>query len=529
MLQRRSNQTNAKDDDTHYVSRRGYVVRKDCLKPGEEARIRKDLVVSPFNPMQSKFGPGAGGAEPVRFRVFQESANRFYLPRFYGVSVFGPATEDRLAPAKDAGVEPIDALFHGSLRQPQVDVAEAAIARLATDGGGLLQLRCGFGKTILALYILTRMKVKTLVVVHKEFLLNQWRERIEQFLPDVSVGYIQQKVVNTEGKQVVIAMLQSVSMRDYDADVFRPFGLTIFDECHHLGAEQFSKALQKTSTRYMLGLSATPDRKDGLRRVFEWYIGTVVASVTDGDARFTNVRVRVVRFQDKAVRGSVGGRLTIATHKHGEVAYRDHPAQRMQLLQHLVDSAERTALIARIVAALDASEGEAGRRTLVLSERRAHLEAIGAALDADGIECGFYWGGVKQSALDAAAEKRVIMGTYHMASEGMDIPALNAVVLASPKSDVKQSVGRILRKRDHPVAPVIVDLIDARLPCFSRLFASRRRLYNKSGFRIVECGSDGVDSHGDVNSDDGNGDGAEEAIVRNNHTDDKPAEFAFVD
>ena len=102
-------------------------------------------------------------------------------------------------------------------------------------------------------------------------------------------------------------------------------------------------------------------------------------------------------------------------------------------------------------------------------------------------------GGEKQVALDAAATKQVILGTYHMASEGMDIPILNAVVLASPKSDVKQSVGRILRKKDHPVSPLIVDLVDYQLPCFLRQHYVRRRLYKKSAFRIVSRGSNDED------------------------------------
>ena len=103
-------------------------------------------------------------------------------------------------------------------------------------------------------------------------------------MPTARVGLIQQGVVDVDGKDIVIAMLQSLSMKSYATEVFAGFGMCCFDECHHLGAEVFSRALVKTSTRYMLGLSATPDRKDRLRRVFEWHLGTVVAAVDDGCA-----------------------------------------------------------------------------------------------------------------------------------------------------------------------------------------------------------------------------------------------------
>ena len=124
------------------------------------------------------------------------------------------------------------------------------------------------------------------------------------------------------------------------------------------------------------------------------------------------------------------------------------------------------------------------RRTLVLSERRGHLTDLGHRLTAKGIAHGFYWGGEKQAALEDAATQPVILGTFHMASEGMDVPCLNAVILATPKSDVKQSIGRILRKRDHPVPPLIIDIVDERLPCFKRQYYVRSRLYKKSGFQL---------------------------------------------
>ena len=107
-------------------------------------------------------------------------------------------------------------------------------------GGGIISVPCGYGKTVIALYIAAKLNLKTLVVVHKEFLVNQWKERIEQFIPDAEIGRIQSKIVKSQNKDIVIGMLQSISMIDYDDDLFNDFGLVIYDECHHLGAEVFS-------------------------------------------------------------------------------------------------------------------------------------------------------------------------------------------------------------------------------------------------------------------------------------------------
>ena len=121
--------------------------------------------------------------------------------------------------------------------------------------------------------MISELKKKTLVVVHKTFLLNQWKNRIEQFLPNTKVGIIQGKIIDIEDKDIIIGMLQSLSLKDdYPDDLFDDIGTIIFDECHHLSAEKFSQILRKISVPYMIGLSGTPYRNDKLEKVFEYYI-----------------------------------------------------------------------------------------------------------------------------------------------------------------------------------------------------------------------------------------------------------------
>jgi superfamily II DNA or RNA helicase len=109
-------------------------------------------------------------------------------------------------------------------------------------GGGLLELPCAWGKTSGSLYILSQIKKKTIVIVHKEFLMNQWIERIQQFLPKARVGKIQGPIIDIDDKDIVIGMLQSLSMKEYPTSTFESFGLTIIDEVHHISSEVFSNS-----------------------------------------------------------------------------------------------------------------------------------------------------------------------------------------------------------------------------------------------------------------------------------------------
>ena len=164
-------------------------------------------------------------------------------------------------------------------------------------GGGVISVPCGFGKTVLALYSVAALKVKTIVIVHKEFLMDQWKERIEFFLPDAKVGKIQGDVVKIEDKDIVIGMLQSISMKDYPDEVFNSFGFVIYDECHHLGAEVFSRSLIKVGCKYTLGLSATPKRADGLTKVFEWFLGDTVFSIKQREQE--EVKVKLIKYYNE--------------------------------------------------------------------------------------------------------------------------------------------------------------------------------------------------------------------------------------
>ena len=202
-----------------YFGNKGYTIYKENLEVEEQELIRKELTVSPYVPKNSPH-------QPTTFPVYRESKKKMYLPRFYGYKNYGDPEEVRVSEGKKINLK-----FSGSLRPKQVPVVEKYMEHIKTSGGGLLALHTGFGKTCLGLNIISRINLKTLIIVHKEFLLRQWIERIEQFLPDARVGRIQAQVIDVEDKDIVICMLQSLSMKEYPQELFNEYGLTIVDEC----------------------------------------------------------------------------------------------------------------------------------------------------------------------------------------------------------------------------------------------------------------------------------------------------------
>jgi superfamily II DNA or RNA helicase len=172
--------------------------------------------------------------------------------------------------------------FEGCLKQEiQQTAASSCITQLKCEGGGVLSLPTGTGKTVVSLYIACALKLKTLVIVHKQILINQWTQRIKQFIPNAKIGRVQQTTVNTVECDIVVGMLQSIAMHEYDDDLFDDIGFAVFDEVHVVPTPVFSRALLKLQhIPYLLGLSATPERRDGLSKVVTGLLGQFVFNIT---------------------------------------------------------------------------------------------------------------------------------------------------------------------------------------------------------------------------------------------------------
>ena len=183
-----------------YLGPKGYSIKKEYLSIEEQELIRRELMLKPFVPKSSM-------AKPTPFPVYRESKKKFYVPRFYGINTYGKPDATTITDG-----ETIDLSFCGDLRPFQKPIVAKFVNCAKSSGAGLLEIHCGGGKTVMALNIISILGKKTLIIVHKEFLLRQWEERIAQFLPGARVGRIQGEIICMDDKDIVIGMLQSLSM-----------------------------------------------------------------------------------------------------------------------------------------------------------------------------------------------------------------------------------------------------------------------------------------------------------------------------
>ena len=686
-----------KNDNTYstYLGEKGYSIFKECLSVDEQHYIRSELTMKPHIPKSP--------IQPTPFPIYLESPLKLYIPRYFGIDTYGPPDRILIKPGDNIDVE-----FAGDLRPYQNAIVDKYIKHVGACGGGLLDVDPGKGKTVMALNIISKLQKSTLVIVHKSFLLNQWIERIQQFLPGARVGRIQGQVIDTENKDIVIGMLQSLSMKEYPKDTFQQFGLAIYDECfpydtlvhtsrgpmmigklyekwtqyntqgyscvdadavesgkkvsnelpkilsynlstsrfeysimthawrrqreellrvyllggsfvctpehkiliqgggykcanqltmgdkieclytpkpddvdgiastisgyesrgkykipplgpstsspnaflyyekvsvdeynalvrpniktfaptpplspplqssidvydievadnhnfvlrlkdgrfynpivsncHHMGAEVFSRCMMKVNTTYTLGLSGTMSRKDGLTKVFEMFIGPVVHKEKAEPEHKVLVKGLVYSVDDEVFNET-------------QYDYMGNP-KFSTMISKLCNYNRRSEFILRVITAeLELNPGQqimilAHNKTLLtylhdaIATRKIGEKAVlDAGTQAQGITglVGYYVGGMKEAALKESEKKKIIIATYAMASEGLDIKTLTTLILASPKTDVCQSVGRILRQKHS--SPLVIDIIDGH-DIFMSQWYKRRKYYKSQDYKILVC------------------------------------------
>ena len=437
-----------------YLNKRGYVIIKEHFNYEVLNDIREELTVRPFN---SYIDPNSVES----YQVFLENEKKMYLPKIYGIEKFGEA-EDKIPTSED-----INLRFNGEVRENQKSAIDASIKQLKETGGGILVLPCGYGKTCIGLYLISQMKKKTLVICHKEFLVNQWKDRIETFLPEARLGKIQGQKFDIEDKDIVIGMLQSLSMKEYDLKAFDSFDFIIVDECHHISSKVFSRTLKKINCHYHIGLSATPVRADGLMKVLEWHFGKIYFSVSNKDdmKEKRNVKIKRVMIENHYL------------YSQEILNFKKRP-QIPSMITNIINNPERNNKIIEILFEVIKEK----RNILVLSDRRDHLIEISKLLKEKEFEdFGFYIGGMKEKDLKLSENRQVIFGTYMMCSEGYDNKNLDTLIMATPKGNIEQSVGRVLRKDVYDIEPLVVDIVD-NFSAFINQAKKRMTFYKKKGY-----------------------------------------------
>ena len=353
--------------------------------------------------------------------------------------------------------------FSGRLRPFQ----QQAVERMLSREFGTLNSPTGSGKTVMALYIMARRQQPALIVVHTKDLARQWIERIEEFLgiADSDIGLIgggKKKI----GEKITVALIQSLYKC---ADEVAPrIGHLVVDECHRTPSRTFTDAVTEFDARYMLGLSATPWRRDNLSKLIFWHLGDIHHQVEKQDLiRTGNVLPADVIFRETDFR-----------------PYYDPVHEYSKMLSELTVNDERNRLIAG-----DIATEAAGRKgvCLVLSDRKKHCESLwallkfGYRLSAD-VFTGDLNAGQRQSVLDRlnAGDTKVLIATGQLIGEGFDCPDLSTLFLATPvrfSGRVIQYLGRILRPAPGKTSARVFDYVDVHVQPLLKAAQARKRTY----------------------------------------------------
>lgn len=400
--------------------------------------LKKKLIVQPHTP----------GTDIITNYILYRLTNKFiYIPKYF--CKIGEVVENKIINC--------DFSISSEPRDYQVDIIKKLYDTLIEEEGCIACLYTGWGKTFAALYLVYLLKVKTLIIVHKESLMKQWEEQIVNFL-GIKPGIIQGKKIENN-HDICIGMIQSISIKDYSPEVFQEFSFTIYDETHHYCSKIFSNVFYSIGSKYNLGLTATLKRVDRLEHTLEWFLGKVA------------VNVKLLMLEPK---------ITI----HNYYDYKDDTITHMpngkintpSSITNIANLTQRTDFILNLIKECY----NTNRNILVLTQRKSHCEEMYNKLS--NYSVGKYIGGMKNEELIESNKCKIIIATYQMAEEGYDNPKLDTLILATPKCNIEQAVGRILRKQN--INPALVIDINDCISVFNNWNRKRLSFYKSKNFKI---------------------------------------------
>ena len=369
--------------------------------------------------------------------------------------------------------KPIRIRFNGELR----DLQKEAASELARHDIGVLSATTAFGKTVVAAWMIAKRKTNTLILVHRKQLMDQWKERLAVFLemPVKSIGEIGGGRSKPTGI-VDIATMQTLHREGEVKPVVGDYGQVIVDECHHVSAFSFEQVLKQVKAKYVLGLTATPVRKDGHHPIITMQCGPVRFKVTAKEQqKLTDFEHVVFPRYTSFKLPETGLRLSI-----------------QEIYSALIQDQPRNDLIFDdLLKAL-----ECGRSPLILTERTEHLEAIEKSLKGFAKNVFVLRGGMgrkqRKSLMDEMkalpdSEERVILSTGRYIGEGFDDSRLDTLFLVIPiswKGTLQQYVGRLHRVHQGKSVLQVYDYVDQEVPMLRRMFLRRLRGYKAIGYSL---------------------------------------------
>ena len=441
-----------------YLSKKGYVIKKESISIEALKELKKELRAKPLSDDKYNFDKTDNS-----YSVYIETKSKIYIPKMFGINKFG-FPENVLENYEGKQWEN-DVKFNGTLLEHQIEPVNALLKACEEKGGGILSIFTGSGKSVMGLYVLSKLQGKTIIVVNKIPLMDQWKNEINTFLPGLKVNILQGKKIPDDDCDIVIAMLQSMSRIDYPDIIFNDFKTVLIDEIHNCSSRVFSQIFFKITSKYTIGLSATPKRADGCEYVFKWHIGEIV------------YESKVERIGKPPIIIC----LKIDTKEYKEISTinkftGEKQIQFTSMLTDLIQMPKRNLLTIQIIKSLIKEK----RKILVIGHRRDHLQNLKNFLDQDlsiTFTYGLFLGAMKQKDLDQSRSCQVILATNKAFGEGVSERELETIILVSPmkfighlknrqenakkeSGKLNQLIGRIFRKNHIDKNPKIIDFCD---------------------------------------------------------------------
>ncbi len=409
---------------------------------------------------------------PRFIRCYRESLGQLLLPRGLrdrAEKIVADAGSSLVVVDSDQAPQRTEVSLRSVLAAEQVAAADA----LACHDLGMLVAPPGSGKTVIGCALIARHQVPTLVIVDRKPLVEQWRDRLTTHL-DLTTRQVGQigGGRNKQGGIVDIAMAQSLARRDDVASITADYGLVIVDECHHVPAVTFERAVRQIPARRWVGLTATPYRRDGLQALMAMHCGPVRHTMTSAPGPALRAMDLITHHTDH---------LAASPDLHIQAVFRG-----------IVEDERRTQTIAADIV----SSARRGRNCLVLTRWTEHLELITASVRAHGREPLVLHGQMgkkaRRAVIDALAQPggeggMILAATASLLGEGFDCPPLDTLFLAFPirfKGSVVQYVGRVLRPTPDKIRIEVHDYIDVAVPVLARMHNERRTAYAQLGFDL---------------------------------------------
>ena len=472
-----------------YLSKLGYVVKKESLTEDQIIKLEQDLKVIPLSDEKYNFNKNTDSS----YLLYTKTINKFYIPKMYGINTFGQPNS--ISKNFEGEIWKSEIPFCGTLLEHQLLPVEKLYNACVDKGGGILCLSTGLGKTVSSLQVLSRLKRKTIIIVNKIPLMKQWEQEITTFLPCARIGFLQgQKNINLQNKDIVIAMLQSLARIDYPKSLLEDFGTCIVDECHNLSSRVFSQVLTKLCCKYTIGLSATPTRSDGCEFVFKYHLGDIVYK-SNSERKGLNPVLIIAKVKSKEYKQiSTTNRFT------GK-----EQIQFTSMLTELTEMNNRNNFVINSV--LELLKLDDKRRILILSDRREHLKSLKSILDEKNSEYtnGLFVGQMKAKDLQTSMKSQIILATFQAFGEGVNVKELDTLFLVTPKKFIghlsnstrnesgklEQIVGRIFRKEHLTKHPLIIDIYDT-FSVYKNQF-SQRKVFYKQHFKQLLIDEQNID------------------------------------